>query len=306
MNPAGIQAAVHSKNNGSLLLVKANFFCRSVQDVGSYNLGDSVEVAGHRLFIMEKQLWAEGGVVRDRYVLGEERGFAAPFLHNEHLHGLCLTGTVLDTREEKIKLHFAIDKAQDKSMAFWFPYVPQQGNVMYCMPQLGTKAILKFCTENDDSGMVIHTCRTNGEECAETADYNKRYFTTEFGKRLAMLPDTLYYTGGSNLAELMDRKGALLETGKHLHIQAERHIRLHAKRRVTLYTPEHIYTTMPGSESVIDMAGREINALSPNTVLHSNATNPQPYPRTPSYRIGRKLARLVTGTVPCLAKPQKE
>jgi len=277
-----------------------DFYYYTIKDVGQYDLGDTVVIDGKPLVVMEKKMRLEDGLIKSDYIFGRERGFAAPFIHNGDLHGLSLIGTVLDTTTEQIKLHFDIDDEQDKETAYWFPYVPQQGNVMYCMPQTGTKAVLKFRGECDDSGVIIHTYRTNGAECEEMSDYNKRYFTTEFGKRLAMLPDTLFCTGGSNLAELDDKKGASFETGKKVRIHANKNIRIRSKRKVNIDTPEHIYMTMPGTTSVIDMAGGEINALSENTVVHSTAINEQPYPAydaMSSMRMARKLALMVAGTV---------
>ncbi len=49
-------------------------------------------------------------------------------------------GTVLDVKGEQVKLHLAIDKEQPKEKAHWFPFAPPTGNVMYCIPQVGTNA----------------------------------------------------------------------------------------------------------------------------------------------------------------------
>jgi hypothetical protein len=49
-----------------------------------------------------------------------------------------LEGKVIGRDGEKVKLHLSIDDNQSKDEASWFGFAPPTGNMMYCMPVVGT------------------------------------------------------------------------------------------------------------------------------------------------------------------------
>lgn len=79
--------------------------------------------------------------------------------------------------KERVYLKLDIDFARG---TFSYPYrwVPASGNLMYCMPEKGTRVAL-YCKSNDERNAVA----TNGKEILGAflhvaSDYNKRFFTT--------------------------------------------------------------------------------------------------------------------------------
>lgn len=268
-------------------------------------LGDKVQFKGHPLIVVAKNVEYSQGVFNSVYTLSTLKGYAVrPF--DDKLAGLTLRGTVLETRGEKMRLHLDIDASQSVDDAYWFEFEPEVGNVMYCMPQKGTHAFLKFSEKNGGSAAAIHCIRENGESCAEMADFNKRYFTTEFKKKLAMLPSALFFEADSNKMECADASGININTGKQITLNASDSIQINAQKKIFINTPEHIYMTKPGSKSVIDFAGGEINIDSVKVNFRTDPTpNPPGYPPVqiePPVAMSRGLASMVAGSVPRMSR----
>lgn len=270
-----------------------------VQSVQQFALGDTVVHAGRRLVVVKESSVFENGAFDNSYVLGTEAGFAVK-PHDLPLSGLRLRGTVLATSSETLKLHLDIDHTQDPDKAYWFDFVPQSGNVMYCMPQIGTKAMLRFCSNRDASCVAEECWRENGQACSALHNYHKRTYTSEFGEHLAMFPETLFFTGADNLVGLSDTTGILTQTNRRTEITAGERITFHAKKRTTVEVPQHIYITKPNTISVIDFAGEEINIESKRTGVSadSNAPTDKPYPAsrvTSASTLDRGLAAAALG-----------
>lgn len=50
---------------------------------------------------------------------------------------ILLSAMVLDVKEEQIKVKFDVDKEQSIESAYWYPWEPDMGNLLYCMPAKG-------------------------------------------------------------------------------------------------------------------------------------------------------------------------
>ena len=210
-------------------------------------------------------------MLHNSYVLGNEMAFGLQRFYNDKLCGLSLLGVVIDTVDETVRLHLDIDKTQEKDKAYLYPFTPQQGNVMYCMPQHGTKAYLKMSSHNDGDSVVEHCHRTNGLDCGDMGDYNNRYFTTEFGKRMAMLPELMYFQAESNMVSLQDKSGIGAITGKQINMQAHGRIQFSSQGKITFETPEQVILAKTGAESGFEISGSKLNILSKNIYLKGNA-----------------------------------
>ena len=265
-------------------------------------LGDTVNFFDMDFVIMEKVSVYENNTFKNTYTFGREEGFAVE-RYNLPLSGLALRGTVLDTMGELLKTHLDIDDEQDINKAFWFSFVPQSGNVMYSMPIHGTKIMLKFNTDEDASPMATECYRENGQISGDLTDYNYRYYTTEFKKRMTMFPTRMFFFGGTNLTELNDNTGIHIKTGKKTHIESEKNIEFHAKKKLIMLTTAHIYMTKFNTKSIIDFAENEINIESfPYSKVRPTLKGKlKPYP--PCYvaqplTISKKLALMVLGFIP--------
>ena len=130
---------------------------------------------------------------------------------------------VLAVKEEVVKLHLDIDENQNEGEAYWFPFLPPSVNIMYSMPLVGESARLYFPNESSEDPIITGCVRKNGDTCAKTSDTTKRYFETEHGSEIAMLPDALNIKGGSE--ELLsisfdDNVGVTLTSPKGINLNA--------------------------------------------------------------------------------------
>ncbi len=71
-----------------------------------------------------------------------------------------------------------MDEEQRKEEAYDFPWLPITGNLLYCMPEVGTKVALRFAEGKEEKPMVVYNLRENGKTCKELGDCNSRYLTT--------------------------------------------------------------------------------------------------------------------------------
>ncbi|NRT72213.1 phage baseplate assembly protein V [Clostridium beijerinckii] len=119
-------------------------------------------------------------------------------LYNSLLSGASLEGKVIDRQGEQVKLQLKIDNNQNNEEASWFRFAPPTGNMMYCMPVIGTDARLYFPNESSEAPIVTGCLRTNGGSCQKTSDTTKRYLGTEHGSEIEMIPDAINIKGGSS------------------------------------------------------------------------------------------------------------
>ncbi|MFR0049020.1 MAG: hypothetical protein ACLRWO_21200 [Clostridium butyricum] len=149
-----------------------------------------------------------------------ERGIWQEKLYNDNIKGISLEGEVLEVSGEKVKLHLDIDETQNKDKAAWFSYAPPTGNLMYSMPIVGTNANLYFSSERSEDPIVIGCIRKNGSSCESFSDVNNRYFSTESGNNLDMLPGAINFSRPGLSANFNDGSGINLSSSSSLNISA--------------------------------------------------------------------------------------
>ena len=107
------------------------------------SIGQSVMYKGSRMIIYEKYMYFEKGEICFCYMIGAKGLEKAKIQKNRKIVGASLRGTVLDVNT-KVKIHLDIDKEQDKDTAYEYEWSPLSGNLMYCMPEVGTRVSLYF------------------------------------------------------------------------------------------------------------------------------------------------------------------
>lgn len=211
-----------------------------IADMEHMELGDILLIQGRELYVMEAETALTDNILTCTCKVFPKECFEAEKIPAETLRGAVITGTVIETGQEKIKLHLDIDSEQAVSEAYRFPWKPITGNLFYCMPEIGTKAALYFDKNDETDTRVIYNIRTNGDECGELTDYNDRYFTTDNDKRMYLKPSEmgLINMTGQN-AEIAVKDDAYLKmrTSNQISILAEGQVELKGKN-VTFTTPK--------------------------------------------------------------------
>lgn len=206
-----------------------------------FQLGDAVVFKGTRFIICEKHAKLEKGLLLFTYRLATKEYLGSKVLYNPQIQGASLCGTVLATTEEHLQVHLDIDAAQPPGDAYWYSWKPETGNLMYDMPQVGTKVNLYIPMHDERSGICVECVRENGEVHPETADTNDRYLTTEHGMRMRMLPDdfTFLSFNSGNKFQMLDNFGNMFESSKVLNIKAKKDITFKGSR-VILNAPKEL------------------------------------------------------------------
>ena len=190
-------------------------------------------------------------------------GYSVKPFNNSKQIGLSLPGEVLAADSESVKVHLDIDEQQEEDTAYSFPFFPDTGNGLYCRPEVGTRVFLKWGSEQDGDVKAVHCVRENGNSCEEMSDYNQRYFTTADGKRMAVLPEKLFFGYDDEEITIADQSGIAAKTAKKIIIEAS-DVTIHAEKSTRLTTPEQFKAAKTGKISGVEMSSGKINVKSDN------------------------------------------
>lgn len=202
-------------------------------------VGDMMSIQGSTYYVMEVVAEFVQNVLNCTCTVFPRQCFQVEHISADTLKGLVLSGKVLETRQEMVKLHLDIDEEQAAEEAYEFPWKPITDNLLYCMPEKGTKAAIYFDKNEENNISVIYSIRENGEECVDLADYNNRYFTTDHQKRMYLKPSEMGLLNMENQnAEIAMKDSTVLnlKTNHKLSILAEGQVELKGTN-VTLVTP---------------------------------------------------------------------
>lgn len=114
---------------------------------------------------------------------------------NEKLAGAALSGQIVRTERETAYIKLDID-GNGGQASYPYPWSPVSGNLLYSMPQLGTKAYLYFPDCHEERAFVGSGICTIEDS---SRDSQEREFCTEHGKRLQMYVDSITLKGGRDM-----------------------------------------------------------------------------------------------------------
>ena len=211
--------------SGKCLVDREDFICYDVVTRTSLSLGDRVTYEGRELTVSRKKTELVRGEVLFTYRLaGESYTRVAPE-ENPDYTGMSFVGEVTAACGERVELAFDMDRASAGGNSYGF--APATGNLMYCMPQVGTKAALYLGSGNEAQGVVSGCIRTNGASCEGTGSPEKKGFCSEHGKGMSLYPQSMGMDGGeAGKLTMEDMGGTLLESSGSLLLLAKVGIRL--------------------------------------------------------------------------------
>lgn len=185
------------------------------------DLGWHTVFKGQEFLICEKWAKLEHGELRFTYRLGKPGLGWGRKQYNDKISGMTILGEVISAERETVRLKLDIDKNWEPGGPYAYTWRPETGNMMYCMPQVGTQVSLYFPNYDEQSAMVVNCVRTNGGSCNRMSDPSKRSFVTEHGKELNLYPEEMSFIGGTTGAiKLLDEAGISFSTGKKIRILA--------------------------------------------------------------------------------------
>ena len=212
---------------------RADFLYYDVPSSQLCDLGWYTVFKGQEFLICEKWAKLERGELTFTYRLGKPGLGWGRKQYNDKISGMTILGEVLSTERETVRLKLDIDEGWAPGGPYAYTWRPETGNMMYCMPQAGTRVSLYFPNYDEQAAMVVNCVRTNGASCARMSDSSKRSFVTEHGKEMNLYPEELSFLGGSNGSiKIADEDGISFNTDKKIAIWAKENVCLKAKTAV--------------------------------------------------------------------------
>ena len=209
---------------------RSDFLYYDVCSSQSCDLGWYTVYKGQEFLIYEKWGKMERGELIFTYRLGKPGLGWGRKRYNDKISGMTILGEVLSTERETVRLKLDIDEGWNPGGPYPYTWRPETGNMMYCMPQVGTRVSLYFPNYDEQMAMAVNCVRTNGGSCTRMSDPSKRSFVTEHGKEMNLYPQEMSLLGGANgMVKLADETGISISTDKRIQIVAQQAVQVNGK-----------------------------------------------------------------------------
>ena len=247
--------------SGKCLVDREDFICYDVVTRTSLSLGDRVTYEGRELLVSRKKTELAGGEVIFTYRLAGNSYAWVPWEDNPDYTGMSFVGSIVGTQGEQVEVAFDIDKTAAGGNRYGF--APATGNLMYCMPQKGTKTSLYIGNGDEAQGIATGCIRTNGSTCEGTGSPEKKSFRSEHGKGMDLYPQSMGLDGGeTGKITFEDETGTTIESNGELVLMAKEGIRLESMTGIAMQGMSDIMALYSeGASSLcvngsVDMLGR--------------------------------------------------
>ena len=247
--------------SGKCLVDREDFICYDVVTRTSLSLGDRVTYEGRELLVSRKKTELAGGEVIFTYRLAGNSYAWVPWEDNPDYTGMSFVGSIVGTQGEQVEVAFDIDKTAAGGNRYGF--APATGNLMYCMPQKGTKTSLYIGNGDEAQGIATGCIRTNGSTCEGTGSPEKKSFRSEHGKGMDLYPQRMGLDGGeTGKITFEDETGTTIESNGGLVLMAKEGIRLESMTGIAMQGMSDIMALhSEGASSLcvngsVDMLGR--------------------------------------------------
>ena len=199
----------------------------------AYRWGDRVTYEGRELLVSRKKTELAGGEVIFTYRLAGNSYTWVPWEDNPDYTGMSFVGSIVGTQGEQVEVAFDIDKTAAGGNRYGF--APATGNLMYCMPQKGTKTALYIGNGDEAQGIATGCIRTNGSTCEGTGSPEKKSFRSEHGKGMDLYPQRMGLDGGeTGKITFEDETGTTIESNGGLVLMAKEGIRLESMTGIAM------------------------------------------------------------------------
>jgi hypothetical protein len=122
-----------------------------------YELGTVVKNRGLRFVICEKEVQTVEATLKFYYKVCKEENIKSNVIYNEGIRGLVMSAEVADVEAEDIFVKFSIDSGLEKKR-YRLEWLPITGNVMYCMPEVGTNVKVYFGDRDESKNVFAIEC----------------------------------------------------------------------------------------------------------------------------------------------------
>ena len=198
-----------------------------------HKVGDKVMFYNQETIIWKVTVSFTRGELVFKYLLREK--YDCEMTYQDKFTGLGLLGTVLETRQEQIKIALDID-GRKSTGDFFYNYYPETGNALYSMPEVGARILLYFGSRDEREGFAMH-CLPNAANWDRK--YQDRYFDTKEDNSAHLYQSGINFSHrGNQNVSLSDGFISAGSSGK-LSISAQTGVKLDADR-IVICTPDEL------------------------------------------------------------------
>ena len=122
-----------------------------------YELGTVVKNRGLRFIICEKEVQTIEATLKFHYKVCKEENIKSKRVYNEKIRGLVISAEVVDVKAEDVFVKFSMDSGLEKRR-YRFEWLPVTGNVMYCMPEVGSIVKVYFGDRDESKNVFAIEC----------------------------------------------------------------------------------------------------------------------------------------------------
>lgn len=222
-----------------------------------YQIGDKVSDHGLSLSITQKVIRLKRGILTFSYEARNSKGLKKTSFYNTRLKGASISGTIIDVKEDKIKLHLSIDDFQSRSKALWFPYTTPyaaEGSTgFYFLPASGESVNLSFATCEEKDALIQFANQSKSASNSKVHHPAIKRLGTSFGKELKMTSDQLLISGVKNHLHLSFHNANGIEIKSHQDIHFKTNKRISSRcKTFEMESQDKIVLATPTSSIIVD------------------------------------------------------
>lgn len=216
------------------------------------NLYSNVNFKGRNVYVYKCEIEMVDGELLNKYILRDEKGMKVRKIFNNKIVGMSLNGSVIETKNDEVKIKLEIDENQDAGTAKWFEYSTvyssEDGTGWYCMPETGDSIRLYFPDNEEKNAYAISSVNLKSSNSQKRSNPDEKNIGTKYGKQIVMKPGAVEIVGGGNLLmRLTDDGGIEVNSDKKIILSAQDDIEINGKSKIILQGDEGINLTQSGA-----------------------------------------------------------
>ncbi|WP_297423988.1 phage baseplate assembly protein V [Clostridium sp.] len=235
----GLQEYRIKSSNENYDLDNINLISYEIATNRIMNLYSKVKFKERSLCVYRCEIEMVNGELLNKYTLRDEKGMKVRKIYNNKLVGMSLNGSILDTKNDVVKVNLDIDGNQDKAAARWFPYSTvyssEDGTGWYCMPEIGDAVRLYFPDHEEKNSYVISSVNLKSKKSEKRSNPDDKNIGTKYRKQIIMKPGEVDIIANENLLMRMtDAGGIEVKSDKKIIFDAKDDIEITGKAKIII------------------------------------------------------------------------
>lgn len=247
-----IQYSIHNGPDGKIIT-------QSISEQSlNLRLGEGVVTDNMEWTVIERQIVYNNNQLEKKYRLGRINDWSNMPVYNPRLCGVSIRGKVIKVKDEYLKMHMEFDKEQEEKKAYWFPYLPETGNLMYAMPEQGSDIVIYFPDKMEEHAIATHGFLNKDKNLR----HEIKQINTPYNKQLKFWPDEIEISGGKkakiSMINVGEHSGVQISSKKAVSLAADEEIVIQSALSCSVTAENRMVISQSGGKNRIEMMGNQI------------------------------------------------